>query len=219
MQLGLASASPLKPEVPNRVRGRIGGAVACAAVVAGHALLLSGWLTASAVEASRPVGQPLAVSLIAPAATAPQPQPVAKPEPKPKPQPQPIKPTPKPVEQNVAASAPAAAPPTTTVAAPVAQESEPTVAVRFDADYLNNPAPKYPALSRRLREQGMVMLRVHVRADGSPEIVELKDSSGSERLDKAALDAVRQWRFVPAKRGSEVIAAWVVVPVSFSLGV
>jgi len=48
--------------------------------------------------------------------------------------------------------------------------------------------------------------------------VELKSTSGSERLDQAALDAVRQWRFVPAKRGSEAIAAWVVVPISFSLG-
>ena len=88
---------------------------------------------------------------------------------------------------------------------------------RFDADYLNNPAPHYPPLSRRLHEEGVVLVRVHVAPDGSPDIVELKRSSGSERLDESALAAVRKWRFVPAKRGSETVGAWVIVPISFSL--
>lgn len=88
---------------------------------------------------------------------------------------------------------------------------------RFDADYLNNPDPRYPALSRRLREQGVVMLRVYVLPNGLPETVELKRSSGSVRLDEAALAAVRQWRFLPARSGEVAVAAWVLVPVSFSL--
>jgi periplasmic protein TonB len=61
------------------------------------------------------------------------------------------------------------------------------------------------------------LLRVYVLPSGQPEVVELKHSSGSSRLDESALSAVRQWRFVPARRGSEAVAAWVVVPVSFSL--
>lgn len=88
---------------------------------------------------------------------------------------------------------------------------------RFDADYLNNPAPIYPRVSRRLREQGVVMLRVHVLPSGTPEVVELKTSSGSPRLDDSAVEAVRKWKFVPAQSGGRAVSAWVIVPIEFSL--
>ena len=88
---------------------------------------------------------------------------------------------------------------------------------RFDAAYLDNPAPSYPALARRTREEGRVLLRVLVSADGRAQTVDLARSSGSERLDDAAIEAVRRWRFVPARRGDENIAAHVHVPVVFSL--
>ena len=88
---------------------------------------------------------------------------------------------------------------------------------RFDADYLNNPKPQYPKMSAARREQGVVMLRVYVLPSGLPDTVELKRSSGSVRLDEAALATVRQWRFVPARRGDVPVAAWVLVPVAFSL--
>lgn len=88
---------------------------------------------------------------------------------------------------------------------------------RFNVDYLKNPPPLYPALSRRLGEQGRVMLRALVRADGTPAEVAIHRSSGSPRLDQAALDAVRRWRFVPARQGDTAIAAPVLVPISFTL--
>jgi protein TonB len=106
----------------------------------------------------------------------------------------------------------AAAPP-----APPAPRVEPVVAPRFDADYLDNPAPAYPALSRRMGEQGRVLLRVYVHADGSVGQVEIGESSGFERLDRAAREAVARWRFVPARQGERPVAAWVLVPISFSL--
>ncbi len=109
-------------------------------------------------------------------------------------------------EPSVAAATPAPAP----AALPVAP-------ARFDADYLNNPAPAYPPLSRRLGEAGQVLLHVLVGADGAASKVDVRDSSGFERLDRAARDAVRQWRFVPARQGDKAVAAWVLVPVSFSL--
>lgn len=87
----------------------------------------------------------------------------------------------------------------------------------FNAAYLNNPAPNYPSVSRRLGEQGLVLLHVQVTADGVAESVELQTSSGSNRLDQAALEAVKKWRFVPAKRGEQSVSASVVVPVRFSL--
>jgi len=87
----------------------------------------------------------------------------------------------------------------------------------LNADYLHNPAPAYPALSREQGEQGKVLLRAMINADGSVARLELRKTSGFERLDKAALETVRQWRFVPARRGGLVVPAWVVVPVSFTL--
>ena len=66
-------------------------------------------------------------------------------------------------------------------------------------------------------EQGKVMLRVLVNADGLPEQIEIKESSGFERLDKAAINAVQRWRFVPGKRGGVPEAMWNIVPVNFVL--
>lgn len=88
---------------------------------------------------------------------------------------------------------------------------------RFDADYLSNPAPDYPAASRQLREQGSVQLRVFVTADGRAGEVRVHQGSGFERLDQAAIDAVRRWRFVPARQGDGPVAAWVIVPINFTL--
>ena len=89
----------------------------------------------------------------------------------------------------------------------------------FNANYLDNPAPNYPPTSRRLGEKGLVVLRVLVSTAGHAEHVEIKASSGFERLDLAAREAVASWRFVPARRGDEQVAAWVLVPVSFVMRV
>jgi protein TonB len=99
------------------------------------------------------------------------------------------------------------APPATLVAIPA----------RFDADYLRNPPPVYPSISRRLGEEGRVLLLVTVSAHGSAARIELKESSGFGRLDAAAQDAVKRWRFVPAQIGDRAIEAEVIVPLVFSL--
>ena len=88
---------------------------------------------------------------------------------------------------------------------------------RFDAAYLQNPEPSYPLLSKRLGEEGRVLLRVFVNPEGQPEQVEIRQSSGFARLDQAALGTVRRWRFSPARRGSERLAAWVLIPLRFQL--
>lgn len=98
-------------------------------------------------------------------------------------------------------------------AAPAASFSQ----ARFDADYLQNPPPAYPSMSKRLREEGKVILRVHVEVSGRPGQIEIKTSSGSPRLDQAALEAVTRWKFIAARRGDEVVAAWVLVPIIFNL--
>lgn len=87
----------------------------------------------------------------------------------------------------------------------------------FDAAYLRNPRPRYPAASKALHEEGTVKLRVYVSADGKAIEVQLHQSAGFVRLDEAAIDAVQRWRFVPAQRGTQSYAEWVVVPISFVL--
>lgn len=87
----------------------------------------------------------------------------------------------------------------------------------FNAAYLRNPAPVYPVIARRSGDQGTVMLKVLVSPEGAPLRVELDQSSGSKPLDTAALDAVKGWRFVPARRGAQNIEGWVRVPVVFKL--
>jgi len=88
---------------------------------------------------------------------------------------------------------------------------------KFNADYLDNPAPGYPSLSKRLGEQGKVFLRVLVNSQGFPDKVEIDKSSGFARLDNAALHAVERWKFVPARQGAQAVVASVIVPVSFVL--
>lgn len=126
-------------------------------------------------------------------------------------------------------AAPDTAAPTATFSVPPQPPAPPAVeaipappapvatAARFDADYLSNPKPVYPTGSRRLGEEGKVMLRVHVSAEGTSLDVQVKQSSGFARLDEAAKSAVERWRFVPAKRGADPIDSWVAVPIVFSL--
>lgn len=91
------------------------------------------------------------------------------------------------------------------------------VEARYDAAYLNNPEPDYPLRSRRMHEQGRVLLRVFVTRDGRPDKIELSGSSGHPRLDRAALAGVAQWRFVPARQGQESVDSWIIVPIVYKL--
>jgi protein TonB len=111
----------------------------------------------------------------------------------------------------------AAAAPAVAASAGKGQASPSATAPRFDAAYLNNPDPAYPAASRRIGEEGRVILRVLVSAEGRADQVEICASSGSSRLDQAALAAVKRWRFEPARQSGAAIAAWVLVPISFHL--
>lgn len=201
-----------------------GQGISFAGVAMAHALFLG--MVAAAVPKERlaELARPFTARVIE---LAPE---VPPPPPPPPPSPKKIKPAPLPVlATHTPAPAPEApaftvppqppAPPATPIAAapttaPVAPE---VVGARFDADYLHNPKPVYPPASRRLAEEGRVLLRVRVTAEGMAEQVEIKHSSGFPRLDQAALDTVARWRFVPARRGSETVAAWVLVPITFNL--
>lgn len=87
----------------------------------------------------------------------------------------------------------------------------------FNAAYLRNPPPRYPVSARRNGEQGTVTLRVLVDREGMPASVAVEKTSGFAPLDNAAREAVRAWRFAPARRGNQAVEAWVLVPVVFRL--
>ncbi len=116
-------------------------------------------------------------------------------------------------------TAPLALPP---IAAPVAEMPAPTAPPKVqlpssDADYLQNAAPVYPRHSKRLGEQGKVIVRVLIDADGLAQKAEVRSSSGYERLDQSALDTVLSWRYVPGKRAGVAAAMWFNVPINFVL--
>jgi protein TonB len=77
--------------------------------------------------------------------------------------------------------------------------------------------PVYPPASRRMDEHGVVRLRVLVDERGRPREVQVAQSSGFERLDEAAITAVRRWQFSPAMQESRAISAWTQVKVIFQL--
>ncbi len=112
------------------------------------------------------------------------------------------------------AAAPAATPATVPTQAEPEEKEEPP---KFGVAYLNNPAPAYPRLSKRAGEQGRVLMKVLVSVEGLPASVEVSKSSGYEQLDAAAMAAVKQWRFEPARKAGKALSAYVMVPLSFSL--
>lgn len=214
--------SPLGPQHylagrPARWRGLAGVGLA-------HVLLLAVLVSLEVVPLPAPM-QTLMVEVLAPATVAvpTPPRPVER-QPAPRPQPRaPQAAAPTLAAQTAAPSSAVAAPPVkesapAPAAAPAAAPSAPAqTQARFDADYLQNPAPAYPALARRFGEEGRVLLRVFVEPGGRPSQIEIKSSSGSPRLDQAAQEAVWRWKFVPARRGDEAVGAWVQVPIVFNL--
>jgi protein TonB len=86
-----------------------------------------------------------------------------------------------------------------------------------DADYLNNPRPPYPPMSKRLREQGKVVVRTLIGVDGTAQQAEIKQSSGFDRLDQAALATALRWRYVPGKRAGIAETMWFNLPFTFVL--
>lgn len=99
-----------------------------------------------------------------------------------------------------------------------AAPAAPVVPPNVLAAYASNPKPVYPPVSRRLNESGVSRLHVLVAADGHVQKIEIVRSSGFTRLDQAAIAAVRDWTFAPARQGDNTVAAWVVVPVNWNLG-
>ena len=94
-------------------------------------------------------------------------------------------------------------------------EARPSVLAK--PNYLDNPEPPYPALARQRHQEGLVLLLVKVTPQGRADHVEIKRSSGFSLLDTAAWQAVRDWKFEPARIGSLAVECEIEVPVRFKL--
>jgi protein TonB len=196
-------------------------------VAAGHVALIALIATVTPPDAFLNVLNPMSVRLVEIPSELPPPKPAELPKPKkalhPPPPPSPLLASTTPREASPVFNVPPSPPipiAATRIAAATIAVAPALVSItlaRFDADYLDNPSPAYPSASRRLGEQGIALLRVYVSAQGLAETVELKASSGFARLDQAAQEAVSRWRFVPARRGEQAVAAWVQVPITFQL--
>jgi protein TonB len=140
--------------------------------------------------------------------------------PAPRPPPQPLaiaEPTPAPAPIVVAPQPP---PPPIPAPAAVAPAPPPPPQIELpstNADYLQNPKPAYPPISKRLGEQGKVVHSVLIGADGVPISAKLVQSSGFPRLDEAAYAAVMRWRYVPGKRNGVAQAMAFQVPINWVL--
>lgn len=181
-----------------------------ALVVLAHVLLL--WFYTSSSNESISVPREMSISIAMP--SPPQTTTV---QPKPQDKPKPVKPEPAPqvAEPDVPAEAPPveSAPPQPENATPSLPDQEP----EYRAAYLNNPLPGYPMVARRMGWQGKVVLNVEVLESGLPGQIKLHQSSGRDVLDNAAMQAVRGWRFVPARKNGLVVAKWFLVPIPFIL--
>lgn len=84
-------------------------------------------------------------------------------------------------------------------------------------EYVRPPVPRYPQTSRRAREQGVVILRVLIDPSGHAARIDVHQSSGFSRLDHAAREAVERAEFKPYVENGLVQAAFVLIPIEFSL--
>jgi periplasmic protein TonB len=217
--------------------------VACGLVLALHAALFGVALTMRDKPLPRPVEAkaitamlisetpqpaPQQVAVESPPPPKPEPKPIPKPLPKPKVTPKPVpKPTPMPVTEapsQIAAPAPdptppAPAQPTPPPAAPAIGKPTMEIAAPKNVSHVscNIAQPEYPPMARRRGETGTAIIRFVVGLSGKLEDVTLTKSSGSSRLDEAALDSVRSSACSPYKENGVAIRAQTTQPFVFSL--
>ena len=116
----------------------------------------------------------------------------------------------------VAEKTPAPAAPVV-VATPPAPPSSGPKTITSGVEYIKEPQPVYPQMSRRMGEQGKVVLRVLVNEKGLPDQVQVQTSSGSARLDEAGRQAALRALFKPHLEDGRAVAVYVIVPLNFQI--
>lgn len=198
--------------------------IAIAFILAAHVLLLFALVKFDVISIAKPKSKPLVVDLVMlpadpPPVTSPPEQDVAPPAsiapaivtPKA------VVPTPAPAPMLAVTQTPP--PPRAVIVAPAAPAAPmgPVSVDDLSSRMVSATPPKYPVESRRRKEQGTVFLTVLVGTDGSVAEINVSRSSGSARLDKAALEAVRRWRWSPVKQAGMAVMVRGIVDIPFVL--
>lgn len=187
---------------------------AAAVVIAGHAAVIYALAVTMGVVEAPPIVEPIkAVFIDSPPV---EPEPYVPPETPPVAQ--------QPVVDVALPDIPPITTPMETITVPPVTEvppsTEPSTPAVIEAKSLSvtrRIEPVYPPASRRLDEHGAVRLKVLVDETGRPREVQVAKSSGFDRLDQAAVAAVRRWQFSPAMQESRAVTAWTQVNVVFQL--
>jgi protein TonB len=174
---------------------------------------------AKKIEPKKPEAKPKPAEIPKPTPPRPQrrPKPAALSEPEPEPAALPAK-AETPVERHREETAPAhAEKPAVTHAEPAKAPPVPVTEASYRAPGLHNPPTRYPPVALQRHWEGTVLLLVQVLPDGSAGSVSVKSGSGHDLLDEAAVQQVKNWHFVPARRGDQAVAGSVTVPIKFTL--
>lgn len=121
------------------------------------------------------------------------------------------------VTQTAAPVERAPAPAPAVVSAPAAPVSAAPKTITSGVEYIQAPQPVYPPMSKRMGEQGKVILRVLVSESGKPDQVQIQTSSGSARLDEAGRQAAMRALFKPHLEDGRAVSVYVIVPLNFQL--
>jgi len=197
----------------NEPKGLLSRGGPALAVIGIHVLIIYGLATSMGIVKIPKFAEPLEAVFI-PEQTEVQPE-----QPKPvKPEIDQVMPTEQPMPE-IEFDEPIAPPAETAIPASenAIAATEATGAVAQDLKTSNRVEPMYPPTSRRAGEEGTVRLKVLVDEKGKPRDVAVATSSGFARLDQAAMEAVRKWRFVAATDGTSPISAWTQVAITFRL--
>jgi protein TonB len=218
------SQVPVRPDEPRFAYGAQSNPnwPMIAAILVLHAAALIALVKLDVIHVARAKPAPLVIDLISepappPIVERPKPEPVV--EQKVEPQPvvappqvvQTIAPPPPPIMVTVEPAPPKPAP----IAA--AAPTGPVIATDLDEKLIEAKPPRYPMESRRKREQGTVVLRLLIGIDGRVEQISIGQSSGFDRLDQAALQAVKNWRWQPELRNGVPVKVPGTLPIPFKL--
>jgi len=155
--------------------------------------------------------EPKTVPVVKKSEPKPTPKPIVKREPSPKAISEPTPPTP---PQPPVDSAPPSPP---APAAPAAPTQPATPKIISGVAYINAPRPVYPPVDARMGNEGTVTMRVLINEKGRAEKVDIQKSSGSQRMDDAARDAVMRALFKPYIEDGKAIPVYAIIPINFTL--
>jgi protein TonB len=187
---------------------------AAAVVIAGHAAVIYALAVTMGVVEAPPIVEPVkAVFIDSPPV---EPEPYVPPETPPVAQ-QPVVDVPLPELPPIPTPVETITVPPVTQVPTTTEPSTPAVIEAKSLSVTRRVEPVYPPASRRLDEHGAVRLKVLVDERGRPREVQIAKSSGFDRLDQAAVAAVRRWQFSPAMQESRAVTAWTQVNVVFQL--